>query len=544
MKLKKTSGILLFIFMLLGIVGTFNLTANAAAEDDYYYEELEDGTLEISSYDISETKTDENIVVPSQIKGKKVTSIGDYTFYSNKNIKSVTIPEGITNIGGDAFSSCSNLVDINIAKSVKTIGECAFQYCTSLEKIIIPNGVNEIKAFTFDGCTSLEEITLSLNLKSIEMWSFNECESLKEITIPKQVKSIGSGAFSQCRSLINIIVPEGVSEIKNGTFSLCSKLKSITLPSSITSIEWGNFYNCGDSIIINYNGTKEQWEKIEIEDKDEILEKATINYNGNASSCSHIYDSGKITINPTCTQKGKKTYTCTLCKATKTEEISAKGHTFSTNLPKCSVCGATNSKFKLQGTSIKSFSSDNKSIKATWSKVNSASGYEVQVATDSKFTKNKKTITIAKNSAVSTTNASLKPAQRYYIHVRTYKNQTVKGKTFKGYSAWSGAKGIDTKPNSTSLKSVSGSKKTLKATWSKVAGVTGYEVQVATNSKFTSDKKTVVVTKQSTTSTTVKSLKAKKKYYVHVRTYKTVKVNGKNTKVYSSWSKVKSVTTK
>lgn len=46
--------------------------------------------------------------------------------------------------------------------------------------------------------------------------------------------------------------------------------------------------------------------------------------------------------------------------------------------------------------------------------------------------------------------------------------------------------------------------------------------------------------KQKTTKYKVKKLKAKKKYYVRVRTYKTVK--GK--KVYSSWSKVKSIKTK
>ena len=76
--------------------------------------------------------------------------------------------------------------------------------------------------------------------------------------------------------------------------------------------------------------------------------------------------------------------------------------------------------------------------------------------------------------------------------------------------------------------------------WKKVGGVKGYQVQVATDKKFKKNKKTVTIKKQKTTKTTVKKLKAKKKYYVRIRTYKTV--NGK--KVYSSWSKVKSVKTK
>ena len=96
------------------------------------------------------------------------------------------------------------------------------------------------------------------------------------------------------------------------------------------------------------------------------------------------------------------------------------------------------------------------------------------------------------------------------------------------------------KPKSTSIKKAKGSKKAVALEWKKVSGVKGYQVQVATDKKFKKNKKTVNIKKQKTTKTTIKKLKAKKKYYVRVRTYKIV--NGK--KVYSSWSKVKSVKTK
>ena len=96
------------------------------------------------------------------------------------------------------------------------------------------------------------------------------------------------------------------------------------------------------------------------------------------------------------------------------------------------------------------------------------------------------------------------------------------------------------KPKSTSIKKAKGSKKAVALEWKKVSGVKGYQVQVATNKKFKKNKKTVNIKRQKTTKTTVKKLKAKKKYYVRVRTYKIV--NGK--KVYSSWSKVKTVKTK
>ena len=96
------------------------------------------------------------------------------------------------------------------------------------------------------------------------------------------------------------------------------------------------------------------------------------------------------------------------------------------------------------------------------------------------------------------------------------------------------------KPKSAKIKKVKAAKKAVSVQWKKVSGVKGYQVQVATDKKFKKNKKTATVKKQKTTKVTIKKLKAKKKYYVRIRTYKTV--NGK--KVYSSWSKVKSVKTK
>ena len=95
-------------------------------------------------------------------------------------------------------------------------------------------------------------------------------------------------------------------------------------------------------------------------------------------------------------------------------------------------------------------------------------------------------------------------------------------------------------PKGTSIKKLKSGKKQFKATWKKQKNQTsGYEIQYSTKKNFKSAKK-VKIKKNKTTSSTVKKLKAKKKYYVRIRTYKTV--NGK--KFYSGWSNVKSVKTK
>ena len=75
--------------------------------------------------------------------------------------------------------------------------------------------------------------------------------------------------------------------------------------------------------------------------------------------------------------------------------------------------------------------------------------------------------------------------------------------------------------------------------WAQKGSATGYEIQYATNSKFTSAKK-VTITNNKTDKVTVSKLSGKKKYYVRVRSYTTVK----GTKYYGAWSATKSVTTK
>ena len=103
-------------------------------------------------------------------------------------------------------------------------------------------------------------------------------------------------------------------------------------------------------------------------------------------------------------------------------------------------------------------------------------------------------------------------------------------------------------PKGTSISKVTGQKKAVKVVWKKqltkmkTSYVSGYQVQYSTSSKFTSGTSKYANAKFSKgrTTKTIKNLKSGKKYYVRVRTYKSVD----GTKCYSSWSKVKSVKTK
>lgn len=87
----------------------------------------------------------------------------------------------------------------------------------------------------------------------------------------------------------------------------------------------------------------------------------------------------------------------------------------------------------------------------------------------------------------------------------------------------------------TTITSVKSQSKAFTVKWKKKSGITGYQIQYSTNSKFKKENKSVKIKNAKTVSKKITKLKVAKKYYVRIRTYK-----GKK---YSKWSKVKSIKT-
>ena len=99
-------------------------------------------------------------------------------------------------------------------------------------------------------------------------------------------------------------------------------------------------------------------------------------------------------------------------------------------------------------------------------------------------------------------------------------------------------------PKGTNISRLTPKKKGLIVKWKKQSSqISGYEIQYSTNRNF-KGAKTIRNTKAKTVSKKISGLKAKKRYYVRIRTYKTTVADGRNLKLYSGWSKVKSVKTK
>ena len=148
---------------------------------------------------------------------------------------------------------------------------------------------------------------------------------------------------------------------------------------------------------------------------------------------------------------------------------------------------------------------------------------------------------ITQSITVKYNGKTLKKGTDYTVSYSSNKNigtATVKV-TGKGSYAGTITKTFKINPAKQEIQKLTAKSKAFFVDWAQKGSATGYEIQYATNSKFTSAKK-VTITNKKTDKTTVSKLSGKKKYYVRVRSYTTVK----GTKYYGAWSASKSVNTK
>lgn len=242
----------------------------------------------------------------------------------------------------------------------------------------------------------------------------------------------------------------------------------------------------------------------------------------------HSWDAGKVTTEATCTTDGVKTYTCSVCKTTKTETIKATGHKMGEW--KTVTAATTQKEGKQERTCTACDYKETKSIP----KLPVKKGTFKVTPSKTAVTYNGK----AQKPSVTVYAGNKKLSSKYYTV--SYRNNTAVGTatitvTGKGnYQNYSGKTTFRINLQKTTLSALKSSRKgELQATWKKTSGNTGYQIQYATNAKFSGAK----VKNTTRTNYTIKGLKSKGRYYVRVRTYK--KVGGKYW--YSGWSNVRNI---
>ncbi|MBR2589865.1 MAG: leucine-rich repeat domain-containing protein [Clostridia bacterium] len=187
----------------------------------------------------------EGTIIPNEINGLPVTSIGSSAFYGCSGLTSITIPDGVTSIGNDAFYGCSGLTSITIPDGVTSIGSSAFYGCSGLTSITIPDGVTSIESFAFSGCSGLTSITIPDGVTSIGNDAFSGCSGLTSITIPDGVTSIEGWAFYRCTNLETVRLGKGITSIGDDCFKYCNKIKTVILSKGFNysglNISMGNY---------------------------------------------------------------------------------------------------------------------------------------------------------------------------------------------------------------------------------------------------------------------------------------------------------------
>ena len=208
----------------------------------------------------------------------------------------------------------------------------------------------------------------------------------------------------------------------------------------------------------------------------------------NDDPCVNGHTKLRTVTKATTGKNGKIVTTCSVCKKTLSTKI----------IPKISSVKLTNSTFTYNGKVIK----------------------PSVIVKDSKGKKiNNSNYTVAYSKG-------LKNVGNYKVTIK-----------FKGNYSGTVNKTFTIIPKSTTLTNLSSSKKKVKVKWKKQTTQTnGYQLQYSLNSNFKSAK-LLNVTNNKATTKLISNLKSKKKYYVRIRTYKNVKVKGKSTKIYSTWSK-------
>ena len=118
----------------------------------------------------------------------------------------------------------------------------------------MPNGVTRIASSVFEGCKSLSSMVVAEGNTVYD--SREQCNAI--------IHTATNTLISGCQ---NTIIPDSVKSIGEAAFYYCSSLTSIVIPDSVTSIGEAAFMGCDSLKSITFNGTKMQWNSIELGDE-------------------------------------------------------------------------------------------------------------------------------------------------------------------------------------------------------------------------------------------------------------------------------------
>ena len=280
--------------------------------------------------------------------------------------------------------------------TVTEIGANAFANQTSIQTVKFPANLKQIGVKAFANCTGLLEVSLPDTIQGAGQLCFSGCTALKKAVLNKGRINIVYGMFENCTSLTEVVIPDTVENIAMYAFLNCRSLTHLNLPASLKSISVHAFEGAGVTTI-TYAGTKAQWQKV----------KKNLTGNGSFVTAT-VTDSTGVSFAVSGSNNGNQNPQQTVKKPGKVKITKAKN--------------------------VKT-----KKLTVKWKKTSKAKGYQIQIATNKKFTKGKKTKTLSKTTYSF---KKLKKNKYYYVRVRAY---VYNSNHKKVYGSWSTVKKVKIK---------------------------------------------------------------------------------------------------
>lgn len=219
---------------------TFDIEIMAVRQYNFDYEVVDDEIRILGFYNSLQT----DLVIPSTINNKPVTTIASKAFYQNTNLVSFTLPDTIKTIESQAFYKCTNLTTVNLGANLEYIGNEAFYYCQKLTDVTYGTKLKEIGTSAFYYCTTLSFITTANQVTTIGASAFYNCQKLTTLPVGNSIETIGNSAFRYCTSLTQITLSNTLITLGTHVFANCTKLSSITLSQNLTTIGINAFQEC------------------------------------------------------------------------------------------------------------------------------------------------------------------------------------------------------------------------------------------------------------------------------------------------------------
>lgn len=306
-----------------------------------------------------------------------VATIEEYAFYNCTKLSIINLPDSLSVIGRYAFSGTAYYnnelnweddvlyignhfilanTDISgelvIKPGTVTIADYACYGCSELSSVAL-NTVSNIGEYSFYNCVGLSDVSIPDGVKTVARYSFCDCKGLENIVISDSVTTIGEFAFYDCASLTEIVLGNNVADIEEFAFANCELLEKIYIPKSVKNIQADAFKKCWLTDVY-YAGNEDEWKEIYIYNvlnSNSSLINATMHYNYIPPCEVHSYDDGVITKYPDCVSAGIKTYTCTVCNTTKTEEVPTDGKHYYVD-GYCTGCGEKDPNYVMPSISV------------------------------------------------------------------------------------------------------------------------------------------------------------------------------------------------